>query len=102
MDDQQLERAYQEGARHLERYGSLPSWRELPQGAKDALAGAIDGGREDLRRDFLEALGEALETAEEDIVDAVIDATDLDDATELRAQIKRILEVVAGEVDRVR
>lgn len=103
MDDRSLERAYQEGARWLERYGTLPAWRELPQGAKDALGAVIDGGREELRTDIREALSEALSDATDAVVDAVVDAVDEDvDETKIRQAVTRILEAVGKVVDDVR
>lgn len=103
MDDQSLERAYQEGARWLERYGSLPSWRELPQGAKDALGAVIDGGREELRADIREALSEAIADATDSIVDAVVDEVEDEvDETKIRQAVTRILEGVGKVVDDVR
>lgn len=103
MDDQSLERAYQEGARWLERYGALPAWRELPQGAKDALGAAIDGGREELRTDIREALSEAIADATDLIVDAVVDEVEDEvDETRIRQAVTRILENVGKAVDDVR
>lgn len=103
MDDQSLERAYREGARWLERYGTLPAWRELPQGAKDALGAVIDGGREELRTDIREALSEAIADATDLIVDAVVDEVEDEvDETRIRQAVTRILENVGKAVDDVR
>lgn len=107
MDDQSLERAYREGARWLERYGTLPAWRELPQGAKDALGAVIEGGREELRTDIREALSEAIADATDLIVDAVVDEVEDEvedevDETKIRQAVTRILEGVGKAVDDVR